>query len=194
MNILQQNFKILENKTQKEYDIETNFDEISKLALSNFKERKKVIKNNEKKITPINERCIARVWGDGSGLKAEIIDGVIISYSQCKNKKIETGNFCKSCQKKSEINLNPLDKEKKGLRFGTINDDIPYKNSENKIEVVWEKNKDIDYSQYGMIWKNNKWRSHDYKKIVECFDERTKEYKYAKGKEIKIKDEDEEDK
>jgi len=30
MNILQQNFKILENKTQKEYDIETNFDERTK--------------------------------------------------------------------------------------------------------------------------------------------------------------------
>ena len=194
MNILQQNFKILENKTQKEYNIEANFDEISKLAFTNFKERKKVIKNNKKKITHINERCIARVWGDGSGLKAEIIDGVIISYSQCKNKKLETGDFCKNCQKKSEINLVPLDKERKGLRFGTINDEIPYKNLDNKIEVVWEKNKDIDYSQYGMIWKNNKWRSHDYNKVVECFDEKTKEFKYAKSKEIKIKDEDEEDK
>ena len=42
MNILQQNVKILENKTQKEYNIEANFDEISKLAFTNFKERKKV--------------------------------------------------------------------------------------------------------------------------------------------------------
>ena len=44
-----------------------------------------------------------------------------------------------------------------------------------------------------MIWKNNKWRSHDYKKVVECFDEKTKEFKYAKSKEIKIKDEEEEE-
>jgi len=193
MNILQQNFKILENKTKKEYEIDANFEEISKLAYTNFQSRNKVTKKKQKAIIPINERCIARVWGDGSGIKAEIIDGIIMSYSQCKNKKMETGDFCKNCQKKSEINLIPLDKEKKGLRFGTINDDIPYKNSNNKIEVVWEKNKDIDYSQYGLIWKNNKWRSHDYKKIVECFDERTKEFKYAKGKEIKIKDEDEDE-
>jgi hypothetical protein len=179
MNFLQYNLDILREKTNKTFDIDVDIVDIKKLAQNSFIERNtNKEKKKERTIITISERCVARIWGDGSGLKASESDN-ILNKSQCKSKKMEGENFCKGCKKKSTISMKILNSDKKGLRFGTINDPVPFKNENNKVEIVWDINKDIDYSQYGMIWKNNKWRSHDYTKIVEHFDESTREYKNA---------------
>ena len=97
------------------------------------------------------ERCMARVWGDGSG------------HSQCKSRKCEGSDYCKRCAKKAAICCNPCTLsvddavtsnysswkttdggrvKKLGLYCGRIDQPIPSVDANGVLRIIW-KNEDV---------------------------------------------------
>ena len=90
------------------------------------------------KIVAAEDRCIARVWGDGSG------------KDQCKSSKCEGSKFCKRCARNFEKCSTPMtrkDGKRFGLYLGTIETPIS--------ELIF----DATSGEIAMAWKNDESRA-----------------------------------
>ena len=90
------------------------------------------------KIVAAEDRCIARVWGDGSG------------KDQCKSAKCEGSKFCKRCARNFEKCSTPMtrkDGKRFGLYLGTIETPIS--------ELIF----DATSGEIAMAWKNDESRA-----------------------------------
>ena len=90
------------------------------------------------KIVTQEDRCIARVWGDGSG------------KDQCKSAKCEGSKFCKRCARNFEKCSTPMtrkDGKRFGLYLGTIETPIS--------ELIF----DATSGEIAMAWKNDESRA-----------------------------------
>ena len=90
------------------------------------------------KIVTQEDRCIARVWGDGSG------------KDQCKSSKCEGSKFCKRCARNFEKCSTPMtrkDGKRFGLYLGTIETPIS--------ELIF----DATTGEIAMAWKNDESRA-----------------------------------
>ena len=90
------------------------------------------------KIVTQEDRCIARVWGDGSG------------KDQCKSSKCEGSKFCKRCARNFEKCSTPMtrkDGKRFGLYLGTIETPIS--------ELIF----DATSGEIAMAWKNDESRA-----------------------------------
>ena len=90
------------------------------------------------KIVTQEDRCIARVWGDGSG------------KDQCKSAKCEGSKFCKRCARNFEKCSTPMtrkDGKRFGLYLGTIETPIS--------ELIF----DATSGEIAMAWKNDESRT-----------------------------------
>ena len=90
------------------------------------------------KIVAAEDRCIARVWGDGSG------------KDQCKSSKCEGSKFCKRCARNFEKCSTPMtrkDGKRFGLYLGTIETPIS--------ELIF----DATTGEIAMAWKNDESRA-----------------------------------
>ena len=113
--------------------------------------RKVTRKTGKREAAPAEHRCLARVWGDGSG------------NSQCKSRRCEGSDFCKRCQKKFDICPTPCTLsvaeavtanyaswkttdgarvQKLGLYCGRIDEPIPSADANGIIRIIW-KNDDV---------------------------------------------------
>ena len=109
--------------------------------------RKVTRKTGKREAAPAEHRCLARVWGDGSG------------YSQCKSRRCEGSDFCKRCQKKFDICSTPCTLsvtdavtanyaswkttdgarvQKLGLYCGRIDEPIPSADANGIIRIIWK--------------------------------------------------------
>lgn len=109
---------------------------------------RKVTKKRAPREAPSAEhRCLARVWGDGSG------------NSQCKSHRSEGSDFCKRCLKKANICSTPCTLsvadavtgnyaswkttdgqrvQKLGLYCGRIDEPIPSVDANGIIRIIWK--------------------------------------------------------
>ena len=90
------------------------------------------------KIVTQEDRCIARVWGDGSG------------KDQCKSAKCEGSKFCKRCARNFDKCSTPMtrkDGKRFGLYLGTIETPIS--------ELIF----DATSGEIAMAWKNDESRA-----------------------------------
>ena len=90
------------------------------------------------KIVSAEDRCIARVWGDGSG------------NDQCKSSKCEGSKFCKRCARnfeKCSIPMTRKDGKRFGLYLGTMETPVS--------ELIF----DATSGEIAMAWKNDESRT-----------------------------------
>jgi hypothetical protein len=112
------------------------------------------------KIVAIEDRCIARVWGDGSG------------KDQCKSSKCEGSKFCKRCARNFEKCSTPMtrkDGKRFGLYLGTIETPIS--------ELIF----DATSGEIAMAWKNDQSRAIITQALADgtSYHPSTREYKSA---------------
>ena len=112
------------------------------------------------KIVAAEDRCIARVWGDGSG------------KDQCKSSKCEGSKFCKRCARNFEKCSTPMtrkDGKRFGLYLGTIETPIS--------ELIF----DATSGEIAMAWKNDESRAIITQALADgtSYHPSTREYKSA---------------
>lgn len=84
------------------------------------------------------DKCMARIWNNGLG-------------AQCSRNPIEESDFCKLHLKRNEICCEAAE-NKKGLWFGRIDQERPYKNKDGKLVIKWKSLQDV----LGKSCKKNK--------------------------------------
>ena len=112
------------------------------------------------KIVAVEDRCCARVWGDGSG------------KDQCKSSKCEGSKFCKRCARNFEKCSTPMtrkDGKRFGLYLGTIETPIS--------ELIF----DATSGEIAMAWKNEESRAIVAQALADgtSYHPSTREYKSA---------------
>ena len=70
------------------------------------------------------DKCMARIWNNGFG-------------AQCSRNPFEESDYCKLHLKKSEICCEPAE-NKKGLWFGRIDQERPFKNKNGELVIRWK--------------------------------------------------------
>ena len=114
---------------------------VESMDLTSFtKGRKKPAKKGTRKPAEPGERCLARVWGTGSG------------SDQCKLGRCDNSDYCKRHDKAAKVESTPCTLvpwseetrcgKKTGLFCGRIDHDVPVADSHGVIRILW-KNPDV---------------------------------------------------
>jgi len=114
---------------------------VESMDLTSFtKGRKKPAKKGTRKPAEPGERCLARVWGTGSG------------SDQCKLGRCDNSDYCKRHDKANKVESTPCTLvpwseesrcgKKTGLFCGRIDHDVPVADSHGVIRILW-KNPDV---------------------------------------------------
>ena len=111
------------------------------------KVNRKAGKREPREAPDAQHRCMARVWGDGSG------------NCQCKSYRVEGSDYCKRCQKKADICSTPCTLsvadavtanyaswktaegarvQKLGLYCGRIDEPIPSVDANGILRIIWK--------------------------------------------------------
>ena len=121
---------ILQLMEQHEMDMKPITDKTAEPKRGCGTKRKRGAPKGPRKEVPAECRCMARVWGDGTGL-------------QCKSRRNnDHGDYCATHGKLATISCIPCqfdgDGKKRGLFMGRIDMDRPTHNADGKRCIIWD--------------------------------------------------------